>query len=1347
MSSREKRLIALISLVVCATAIFCLVLYYIPTLVYIAFIIGVCCVACYYHSGESLYVRLGPHPRRGLTIPPVLRRWLPGIANGVPTAGRVRSRTVNDDVRESVVFTGQRRFDSAICRKDATHSDSFILSPRDILMGSYIGKAKSPASVVGRPRAGASSGANTIAREQLTLRERLARPNQAVITPNRRLSFGGEPLGTMGRFTITPQRHYPLQQTGTSSVGILPPTQWDGFRKKNILTPRNSPAVHSPVTVKIARPDHNTTQSQLFDHLNSPGVLGSPGLGAPADPCSRETVLSVLKESRKRVVEDDRSFTAGQKSKRRRHDSSGSAHLAFEPLLPNGAPSQLVLNSLKRGLNAMVEESTMKRSRTSSISSVSCGLTPSGTLGSVRNSIRSSLSSSQGITQWKKASTRSLSPLSSPGSSRSQTPERASKKPREEDARSPSSVSLARSDKTLTDPAPTTGKLSPAPEVPVASASSDSAGSGKRKRKIPLVSSRRGDQISLPPPPELGYTITVKDLDQEKKAALSQINTVLKEPEPEKPAPVVTTSSKPPMSDNPTPTLLASHLTVSMPARVAAPIPVINLDPVPSNNINTAPTSTAFPVTNTPAANPLLESLKMMRNNPLTSAADNPTVTTPAPLVPAEQKSKTSLTAPQATLPSLSQPAPPSLSQPAPPSLSQPAPPSLSQPAPPSLSQPAPPSLSQPAPPSLSQPALPSLSQPAPPSLSQPALPSLSQPAPPSLSQPAPPSLSQPAPPSLSQPAPPSLSQPAPPSLSQPAPPSLSQPAPPSRSQPAPPSLSQPAPPSLSQPAPPSLSQPAPPSLSQPAPPSLSQPAPPSLSQPAPPSLSQPAPPSLSQPAPPSLSQPAPPSRSQPASTMPSAFTQALSQVTKAPSSVPILGGASLFGMANPLTAPSSSLGPTTTTTTETTSSNNPLLASVFKPIFGATALAPEGTPALPTFKPIFGSATATSAFGQPASTSAPSNASTSAIVFSRLTNSSTVAPAASLFTGLSNSTNPATPPSVKSLFGNWSALPATTAATTTATGSTFQFGTASTTASGPTLSSTAAATTSNSGFSFGAMTTTSATTQPTPSATTQGGFTFGQPVATQSSTTASFGGFGMATAATATAPTPANQSTFTFGKSSFEAPAASVFPGAIQAPAATAAANPFTFGSPATGATPAPFAFGAAATTATSTFGTTTKLAFGANSTGFAFGNTTGTPAAPAFGSATQTVGILPASAPTFSFGGVSTQQAPATPAQPATGGFNFGAAISGTQFGTSNPTTQTPGFNFGTSTPAFGQSTAAGPVPFGSPGTPVQGFSAMGSSSFGSPSAPSFSIGAGSKTSGARQRLQARRQHPRKK
>jgi len=63
----------------------------------------------------------------------------------------------------------------------------------------------------------------------------------------------------MSRFTITPQRHYPLQQPGVPSVGILPPVRWDGFRKKNILSPRNSPGVLSPVTVKIARPLHHSS--------------------------------------------------------------------------------------------------------------------------------------------------------------------------------------------------------------------------------------------------------------------------------------------------------------------------------------------------------------------------------------------------------------------------------------------------------------------------------------------------------------------------------------------------------------------------------------------------------------------------------------------------------------------------------------------------------------------------------------------------------------------------------------------------------------------------------------------------------------------------------------------------------------------------------------------------------------------------------------------------------------------------------------------------------------------------------------------------------------------------------
>lgn len=58
--------------------------------------------------------------------------------------------------------------------------------------------------------------------------------------------------------------------------------------------------------------------ARSLDQLNSPGALGSPGFGVQTDPCSRETVLNVLRESRKRDVDDeDRSHAAGQKSKRR----------------------------------------------------------------------------------------------------------------------------------------------------------------------------------------------------------------------------------------------------------------------------------------------------------------------------------------------------------------------------------------------------------------------------------------------------------------------------------------------------------------------------------------------------------------------------------------------------------------------------------------------------------------------------------------------------------------------------------------------------------------------------------------------------------------------------------------------------------------------------------------------------------------------------------------------------------------------------------------------------------------------------------------------------------------------
>ncbi|XP_044077653.1 nuclear envelope pore membrane protein POM 121 isoform X2 [Siniperca chuatsi] len=1139
MSPREKH-IALLS----ALGVVSFALYYIPTFLYVTLILAVCCIVCYYHSGEPLPARLGLNPRAELSVPAVLRRWLWGWGvTGVSVAarGRTKSSRNKTELRESEGHFRERVAETGIYRREALASDSFLFSPRDFLMGSYIGKPESPTADSGRPRAGRNP------REQL--REKLSRPNHAVYTPNRRLSFAGEPLGTVGRFTITPQRHYPLQQPGVSSVGVLPPVKWDGFRKKNILSPRNSPAVLSPVTVKIARPDHHSAPS--LDHLSCAGLPR-----APADPCSRESVLKVLKESRKRDVEDeDRSFTTEQKSKRRRNDSGGSAHSAFGPLLPNGTPSQLVPKpgSLKRGMTSLAEESIMKRSRTSSISSASGVHAPRGTPGTRRNPIQSSYSSSLGLSQWMKRSAPS-SPLSSPGSSRSQTPEGASKRPREDDGQSPSSASSVRSDHTACDKAPVTF-----PKVPVTTSTDSTGSGGKRKRKIQLVSSHRDDHISLPPPPELGYTITAKDLDEEKKAGISKIQKVLETPapEPEKSvSPPATTFTQPASStSSTTTTTLSSLLAAPLPTVSSSAIPVINLDPSPSSSVSTAPV----------ASNPLLEALKMKISTPAssTSAANTTTVsasTTPVQASGLNLKVSTTVDAPQ--LP------------------------------------------------------------------------------------------------------------------------------------------------------------------------------------------------------------PAYPVSSSAGVEQPSAFTQVLGQVSKASSSTPPVAGAGLFGMASQTSTPTASSASNPATATAPASSSgsvsttNPLLVSGFKPIFAVTTTSsatstPESKPPVQNFTPIFGSTTAGAGFGQPPSLTTTNPASTvsssTSSMFGGSTSSTTVAP--SVFPGLINTptTKPAAQLAVKSLFGNWSA-PSTTSTSSASvqapnTGSTFQFGTATTTTAAAAAPTAATTTSSNSTFAFGA-------TQPDPQTANQKVFSFGQAAPTQNTTTASFGGFAMAnTASTTVAAT--TQSTFNI----FQAPAAQSTFGSSAAPS-----KPFTFGNsgasstPASNPAPPPFSFGTVAVTTAASFGTPAKPTFGASSTGFAFGGTTAPSAAPSaapsFGAAPQTQS---SSSATFTFGSAAPQQAPSGPAQPAPSGFNFGAGMPCPQFGTpvsNNPAPQMGGFNFGaaatdkpafgTSTPSFGQSAAAGPIPFGSPGTPVQGFNAV---PFGSPATPSFSIGAGSKPSGARQRLQARRQHNRKK
>lgn len=184
MSPADKLWIAVISLL--AIVLFFFVLTCIPTYLYILFFFLVTSAVCYYKEEEfQLFKRLGLHPRRGLTVPTALWRWLPGRTfTGVPAVGRNKTRSNKRDVRNFLASPSDRSFTSSVYRQDTTFSDS-VFSPRNLLMGSYLSKAESP-SGTGRPAGSSGSGGNP--RGQL--RERLARPNHAVPTPNRRLSFG-----------------------------------------------------------------------------------------------------------------------------------------------------------------------------------------------------------------------------------------------------------------------------------------------------------------------------------------------------------------------------------------------------------------------------------------------------------------------------------------------------------------------------------------------------------------------------------------------------------------------------------------------------------------------------------------------------------------------------------------------------------------------------------------------------------------------------------------------------------------------------------------------------------------------------------------------------------------------------------------------------------------------------------------------------------------------------------------------------------------------------------------------------------------------------------------------------
>ncbi|XP_014445796.1 LOW QUALITY PROTEIN: nuclear envelope pore membrane protein POM 121C [Tupaia chinensis] len=1021
------------------------------------------------------------------------------------------------------------------------------------------------------------------------------------------------------RFVITPRRRYPIQQAQYSVLGVLPTVCWNGYHKKTVLSPRNSKMVCSPVTVRIAPPDSKWIRSPVPEQIIS-STLSSPSSNAP-DPCAKETVLSALKERKKRTVEEeDQVFVDGQENKRRRHDSSGSGHSAFEPLVANGIPAAFVPKpgSLKRGLNSQSSDDHLnKRSRTSSMSSLTSTYT-GGIPSSSRNAITSSYSSTRGFSQLWKRSGPSSSPFSSPASSRSQTPERPAKKTREEEPchHSSSSTPLVTDKESQgeRDADTTTGKKQNSWNSP-----STPGSSGQRKRKIQLLPSRRGDQLTLPPAPQLGYSITAEDLDMEKKASFQWFNKVL---EDKTDAALNIVTEKPPATQPP--------FTFALPAA------------------GTTSSPTSLPA---PSTNPLLESLKKMQNSP------------GLPLFP-ESSGAPATVAP-------SPPKTPSLLAPVGSSQSEPLLGTASDSKPPAIFMGLTPASST----------VPVTDTTSPPPALQAEIPAKSQ-----------------------------------------------------------------------------------------DPPAPSPTPKPSIL------LGMLSPPS---------SNPAPPAAPA-ASTASPTFKPIFPIPPKSEKEGPLP-----TSPATTATASSSSTVPTTTSTSA------PL---TFEPVFGS--MGPPTSVPLPspfsfsqtvtapttsaTTAPVFtGLATATSTVAFLTTASHPQTDSASKPAFGFAV--STVTSTMSSVTSTTSST------SQPFLFG---APPASGASFTPPMGSIFQFGKppalpASTTVTsfGQSLPSAAQTAASSSTTGFGGFGSTLTTSAPV---------TTSQPVLTFSNTTTPT--FNIPFGSSTKPPLPSYPGTGASSQPTFGATDGQQ-QGATE-PAIPSFGSSFTFGSsaaPALTATPAP-------TPAQPTFGSTTQSAFGGlkttasafgapASTQPAFGSTTaifsfGAATTSGFGATTQTSSsgtsstVFGSTAPSpFTFGGSAAPASSggfginvATPGTSSTSGaFSFGAGQSGTtgtttpfggglsQNSLGTPNQSTPfAFNVastpeskpvfgGTSTPTFGQNTTATGVgtsgsnlSFGASSTPSQGFVGVGP--FGS-AAPSFSIGAGSKTPGARQRLQARRQHTRKK
>ncbi|XP_057265907.1 nuclear envelope pore membrane protein POM 121C [Pezoporus wallicus] len=310
----------------------------------------------------------------------------------------------------------------------------------------------------------------------------------------------------------TVRRRYPLPPDRSPGTVFLP-VRWDSQMPRGSPWARRPAPLRSPVTVKVAGLSHSPALTQQilarnFQDKSSP------------DPCAKETVLSAIKECRKRPLqqEDNQALGSDHENKRRRCGSSESGQLAIKTPEANGAPASLVPKpeAMKRDLDSHHPEECSK----SNISSPSKTYT-AGIPGSERNAIASSYSSSRGLPQVKRRCL-SVSPQSSTASSCCEMPEWPLKKGREREMRHSKSCTPVKLDKAVqmeeaVERAEEKQRQSPSPPP--------SPGNGRpRRRSICLLVPWDNEPLVLPPGPDPGYPIMAEIIEEERKAAQQRLH-------------------------------------------------------------------------------------------------------------------------------------------------------------------------------------------------------------------------------------------------------------------------------------------------------------------------------------------------------------------------------------------------------------------------------------------------------------------------------------------------------------------------------------------------------------------------------------------------------------------------------------------------------------------------------------------------------------------------------------------------------------------------------------------------------------------------------------------------------